>query len=95
MQILKVDQTGTQFQIREGEYVSVLKIGKEELFEILHNIYQKKSFYDFDTIQEDVLQIKNPVEKEITTQIIDKIKEFVTQVDTLKAKINAKYPDIK
>jgi len=93
MKILEYTDNEARFNISEAKQVRVLDLSREDLFKIMENIYDDKLFYDMSDIDTIVEAIKNPVEKEITTQIIEKIQEFSEHVDDLKASLSSKYPE--
>lgn len=93
MQILKSVEGTTYFILSDEKKVSVLDIQRNDLFAMMENVYADKRYYELDDVQEMITQIKNPVEREIATQIVEKIKEFAEQVDNLKARLIAQYPE--
>ncbi|OHO47792.1 hypothetical protein HMPREF2593_08495, partial [Enterococcus sp. HMSC035C10] len=68
--------------------------GAYDLLNILNDIYETKEkiIIPNDT---DLEEIKNPVEKEIVQQIIQKISDFVGNIDNLREEIQAQFPEIE
>ncbi|KRL74749.1 hypothetical protein FD08_GL001473 [Lentilactobacillus parakefiri DSM 10551] len=56
------------------------------------NVYEDSEYYDFNV--NDLENIKNPVEKEITKQLMDKIKEFSDNSEDLKKQFDGKFPEL-
>lgn len=46
-------------------------------------------------LNSELEHIKNPVEKEIVKQIIQKVKDFSDNVENIRDEVNSPFPDIK
>ena len=93
MKVLKIDSGKSYFIVRENEIIPE-DVSREDLLNILNDIYETKEkiIIPNDT---DLEEIKNPVEKEIVQQIIQKISDFVGNVDNLREEIQAQFPEIE
>ncbi|HHK5579113.1 TPA: hypothetical protein ACQUH3_000001, partial [Streptococcus mutans] len=61
---------------------------------ILNLIYETDDEIEIPSL-EIIEKIKNPVEKEIVHQIIQKIEEFKENVENLRKEINSQFPKIE
>jgi hypothetical protein len=93
MKVLKIDSGKSYFIVRENEIIPE-NVSREDLLNILNDIYETKEkiIIPNDT---DLEEIKNPVEKEIVQQIIQKISDFVGNIDNLREEIQAQFPEIE
>lgn len=92
MQILTND-SGCYFIIKERN-VRPEALSKNDLLDLFNAIYQE----DITTLQipedTEIENIKNPVEKEIVIQIIQKVKEFVDNLNQIKHDIDSSFPSL-
>ncbi|WP_419154369.1 hypothetical protein [Weissella viridescens] len=74
----------------------VMKLTRENLLELFRNIYQNPTCLtqDEETINLLIAQINNPVEAEVTKQILFQLRDFVDNVDILKNEVNSKFPNL-
>ncbi|BDX42041.1 MULTISPECIES: hypothetical protein [Enterococcus] len=93
MKVLKIDSGKSYFIVRENEIIPE-DVSREDLLNILNDIYETKEkiIIPNDT---ELEEIKNPVEKEIVQQIIQKISDFVGNIDNLREEIQAQFPEIE
>ena len=93
MKVLKIDSGKSYFIVRENEIIPE-DVSRADLLNILNDIYETKEkiIIPNDT---DLEEIKNPVEKEIVQQIIQKISDFVGNIDNLREEIQAQFPEIE
>lgn len=93
MHILTND-SGCYFIINERK-VRPEALSKNDLLDLFNAIYQIE---DITTLQipedTEIENIKNPVEKEIVIQIIQKVKEFVDNLDQIKHDIDSSFPSL-
>ncbi|HEM3609251.1 TPA: hypothetical protein U1C77_000098 [Streptococcus suis] len=92
MQILTNDSE-CYFIIKERN-VRPEALSKNDLLDLFNAIYQE----DITTLQipedTEIENIKNPVEKEIVIQIIQKVKEFVDNLNQIKHDIDSSFPSL-
>lgn len=92
MNILEIND-GTPYLCKDkSEKYSVCKLTREELVGLFMNVYEDSEYYDFNV--DDLENIKNPVEKEITKQLLVKIKEFSDNSEDLKKEFDDKFPEL-
>lgn len=94
MKILESTDRGNYFVLDKDEKEPVLEITRDNLFKMMENVYSNKDFYDMEDSSLIISEMKNPIEKEIANQIVNKIKEFQGQVDNIKARLDAQYPEV-
>ncbi|CAM2736832.1 hypothetical protein [Streptococcus mutans] len=93
MEILKNERNNCFFVVDE-ENIKPEDLSKEHLVSILNLIYETDDEIEIPS-PEIIEKIKNPVEKEIVHQIIQKIEEFKENVENLRKEINSQFPKIE
>ena len=93
MEILKNERNNCFFVVDE-ETIKPEDLSKEHLVSILNLIYETDDEIEIPS-PEIIEKIKNPVEKEIVHQIIQKIEEFKENVENLRKEINSQFPKIE
>lgn len=68
------------------------ELSKNDLLDLFNNIYDLADISMLQVPSEEIDNIKNPVEKEIVNQIIQKIKEFVDNLEQIKRDIESSFP---
>ncbi|WP_247908514.1 hypothetical protein [Streptococcus anginosus] len=93
MKILEIN-TECYFLIN-GKKVKPEELSKNDLLDLFNAIYQQE---DVATIQipeaDEIDNIKNPVEREIVNQIIQKVIEFVNNLGQIKQDIESSFPSL-
>ncbi|AAN59220.1 TPA: hypothetical protein ACPQXA_001333 [Streptococcus mutans] len=93
MEVLKIEGNNCFF-IVDAENIKPEDLSKEHLVSILNLIYETDDEIEIPSL-EIIEKIKNPVEKEIVHQIIQKIEEFKENVENLRKEINSQFPKIE
>lgn len=95
MQILTVNEKGSYFLI-DGNSIKPENLSKDNLLKLFNEIYQLEEINALQ-IPDGVAinKIKNPVEKEIVNQIIQKVEEFVNNLEQTKQDIESSFPNLK
>lgn len=93
MEVLKIEGNNCFF-IVDAENIKSEDLSKEHLVSILNLIYETDDEIEIPSL-EIIEKIKNPVEKEIVHQIIQKIEEFKENVENLRKEINSQFPKIE
>lgn len=94
MKILKVDDTGCYFLIEDRE-IEPESLSKGDLLNLFDKIYQLENEKEVQIPEkQEINAIKNPVEKEIVNQIIQKVKEFTDNLDQIKQDIESSFPSL-
>ena len=93
MKILEIN-TECYFLIN-GKKIKPEELSKNDLLDLFNAIYQQE---DVATIQipeaDEIDNIKNPVEREIVNQIIQKVIEFVNNLGQIKQDIESSFPSL-
>ena len=94
MQILTIN-TECYFLIN-GRKVEPKNLSKQDLLKLFNDIYELENI-DLLKIPEDdeIDKIKNPVEKQIVSQIIQKIQEFKDNLGQMKKNIESSFPSLE
>ena len=93
MQILTVS-TECYFMVGEKE-IKPEELSKNDLLELFSSIYELEDINELQIPAEsEIDNIKNPVEKEIVNQIVQKIKEFTDNLDQIKQDIDSSFPSL-
>lgn len=94
MIILELNEGKSNFLI-EDKYIAPEELSRDDLLKILNKIYEDKD----DSIEipqkEAIEEIKNPIEKEIVQQIIQKIFEFKENVENIRQEVQSQFPPIE
>ncbi|MCO4472394.1 hypothetical protein Si131_00636 [Streptococcus infantarius subsp. infantarius] len=95
MQILTVNEKGSYFLI-DGNSIKPENLSKDNLLKLFNEIYQLEEINALQIPDEVAInKIKNPVEKEIVNQIIQKVEEFVNNLEQTKQDIESSFPNLK
>lgn len=94
MKILKVESGYAKFLINDKE-IKPDELSRKDLLDLLNNIYDlpNQSLLSIPNTSEMNL-IRNPIEKEIVNQIIQKIVDFSDNVINIQNEINLSFPAI-
>lgn len=94
MKILEIRQGKSSFLIR-GEHVEPESLSRDDLMYLLNKIYEDET-ESIEIPHQKLLQdIKNPIEKEIVQQIIQKISEFKSNVNNIRQEVQSQFPPIE
>ncbi|HFI0622190.1 TPA: hypothetical protein ACGO3V_001696 [Streptococcus suis] len=94
MQILIINSE-CYFLINHRE-VKPENLSKQDLLELFNNIYDLADINSLQIPEDtEIDKIKNPVEKEIVNQIIQKIQEFKDNLEQIKQDIESSFPSLE
>ncbi|WFB92619.1 hypothetical protein NWE22_03805 [Streptococcus parasuis] len=94
MKILTINQE-CNFLINERE-VKPEDLSKEDLLALFNTIYELDNINSLQIPEDtEINNIKNPVEKEIVYQIIQKIQEFKDNLEQIKQDIESSFPNLQ
>ncbi|HEM3706822.1 TPA: hypothetical protein U1D12_000808 [Streptococcus suis] len=94
MKILTINQE-CNFLINERE-VKPEDLSKEDLLALFNTIYELDNINSLQIPEDtEINNIKNPVEKEIVYQIIQKIQEFKDNLEQIKQDIESSFPNLE
>lgn len=93
MKILIVNSGKSKFVIGENN-VEPENLSRADLLMILNNIYESEENVVIPSIEE-LDEIRNPIEKEIVQQIIQKISDFSNNVENIRQEVQAQFPVIE
>ena len=94
MKILTINQE-CNFLINERE-VKPEDLSKEDLLALFNTIYELDNINSLKIPKDtEINNIKNPVEKEIVYQIIQKIQEFKDTLEQIKQDIESSFPNLE
>jgi hypothetical protein len=94
MKILTINQE-CNFLINERE-VKPEDLSKEDLLALFNTIYELDNINSLKIPKDtEINNIKNPVEKEIVYQIIQKIQEFKDNLEQIKQDIESSFPNLE
>ena len=94
MQVLTVNG-GCYFLIDDNQ-VKPENLTKDDLLKLFNEIYEIEDIKSVELPTEGELNnIKNPVEKEIVNQLIQKIEEFINNLESIKRDIESSFPSIE
>ena len=93
MKVLIVNSGKSKFVIG-GNNVEPENLSRADLLMILNNIYESEENVVIPSIEE-LDEIRNPIEKEIVQQIIQKISDFSNNVENIRQEVQAQFPVIE
>ncbi|RRD32312.1 hypothetical protein EII38_00845 [Streptococcus minor] len=94
MKILTINQE-CNFLINERE-VRPEDLSKQDLLELFNTIYELDDINSLQIPEDtEINNIKNPVEKEIVNQIVQKIQEFKDNLEQIKQDIESSFPNLE
>ena len=93
MKVLIVNSGKSKFVIGENN-VEPENHSRADLLMILNNIYESEENVVIPSIEE-LDEIRNPIEKEIVQQIIQKISDFSNNVENIRQEVQAQFPVIE
>lgn len=93
MKVLIVNSGKSKFVIGENN-VEPENLSRDDLLMILNNIYESEENVVIPSIEE-LDEIRNPIEKEIVQQIIQKISDFSNNVENIRQEVQAQFPIIE
>lgn len=94
MEILKFEQNKVFFIVND-KYIKPQALNKNHLLTILNDIYELEDSNSLTIPDTEQLEcLRNPIEKEIVSHILEKIKEFQNNVIHVKEEINSQFPEI-
>lgn len=93
MKVLIVNSGKSKFVIGENN-VDPENLSRNDLLMILNNIYESEEKVVIPSIEE-LDGIRNPIEKEIVQQIIQKISDFSNNVENIRQEVQAQFPVIE
>lgn len=93
MKVLIVNSGKSKFVIGENN-VDPENLSRNDLLMILNNIYESEENVVIPSIEE-LDEIRNPIEKEIVQQIIQKISDFSNNVENIRQEVQAQFPVIE
>lgn len=71
-------------------------LSKEDLLALFNTIYELDNINSLQIPEDtEINNIKNPVEKEIVYQIIQKIQEFKDNLEQIKQDIESSFPNLE
>ncbi|HEL0004425.1 hypothetical protein [Streptococcus equi] len=94
MEVLTINQE-CSFLINERE-IKPEDLSKQDLLELFNTIYELDDINSLQIPDDvEINKIKNPVEKEIVNQIIQKIQEFKDNLEQIKQDIESSFPNLE
>ncbi|MCW6659835.1 hypothetical protein NHG25_05010 [Aerococcaceae bacterium NML191292] len=94
MEILVQNNNSYFFNI-EGENVKPEDLSRDNLLWLLNEIYHLSTKEDIIFPGDSIIcEIKNPIEREIVQQILQKVSEFKNNVDNIRREIESQFPEI-
>jgi hypothetical protein len=95
MKVLEKDNEGCYFIIKSKK-VKPENLSKDDLLGLFNDIYILEDINSLEIPNDtEIGEIKDLVEKEIVTQIIQKIQEFKNNLKNMKNEIESSFPDIQ
>lgn len=93
MKVLEVNSEKSYFVVGQKK-VEPENLSRDDLLMILNNIYESEEDVVIPS-SEELDKIRNPIEKEIVQQIIQKIYDFSNNVENIRQEVQAQFPVIE
>lgn len=94
MKVLEINNGKSVFLIEQGHVVPQ-ELSRDDLLYILNKIYENETECIEIPKTEIIEEIKNPIEKEIVQQIMQKISEFNINVKNIRQEVQSQFPPIE
>ena len=94
MELLKIKNNKGLF-LKNGSYLSVKEMGREDLLTMLDKIYEDDSFVVVDISDENIDNINDPAEKIIFRNVYHKVFDYYNNRDNLRNEINDLFIDFE
>lgn len=94
MQVLTIDNGKSSFVVKENNVVPE-NLSRNDLLTILNDIYEATEETVLIPTSEELDRIRNPIEKEIVEQILQKISDFLSNVENIRQEVQAQFPTIE
>ncbi len=94
MKVLEISLGKSRF-IVSGEEVVPEELSRENLLKILNDVYESRAEEVTIPDRAELEAIKNPVEREIVQQILQKISDFKNNVENIRQEIETQFPSIQ
>lgn len=94
MQVLTIDIGRSSFVVKENNVVPE-NLSRNDLLTILNDIYEATEETVLIPTSEELDRIRNPIEKEIVEQILQKISDFLSNVENIRQEVQAQFPTIE
>lgn len=94
MKVLEISLGKSRF-IVSGEEVVPEELSRENLLKILNDVYESRTEEVTIPDRAELEAIRNPVEREIVQQILQKISDFKNNVENIRQEIETQFPSIQ
>lgn len=94
MQVLIINLGKSSFVVGKN-YVAPENLSRDDLLTMLNNIYEATEENIVIPNSEKLDEIKNPIEKEIVQQILQKISDFSSNIENIRQEVQAQFPIIE
>lgn len=94
MQVLAINHGKSSFVVGEKKVVPE-NLSRDDLLTILNNIYEATEESIVIPGSGELKEIRNPVEKEIVEQILQKISDFLSNVENIRQEVQTQFPIIE
>lgn len=92
MNLIITCKGNAQIFINDSMSYLVMELNGDQLLEIFKALYNNPGQFNF-AYQDLLAQITNPVEREVTKQILHKMQEFDENSSSLMQEIDEKFPE--
>lgn len=93
--IFKITEQGNAALEFDSKQVLFMSLNRNELLEVFDYVYNNPKSLDFSVAFQLLDDLRNPVEKEITKQILSKLQEFDENSEIIKRELDDKFPGLQ
>lgn len=94
MQVLVINHGKSSFVVGEKNVVPE-NLSRNDLLTMLNDIYEATEETVVIPASEKLDEIKNPIEREIVEQILQKISDFFSNVENIRQEVQTQFPTIE
>lgn len=94
MRVLNISSGKSNFIVDDNS-VDPEELSREDLLKIMSDIYESTREEIIIPEKTELDEIKNPVEREIVKQIIQKISDFKDNIENIRQEVKTEFPEIE
>lgn len=91
MKVLKIDEGKCFFISKNGNYLPIVDISKDDIFYILNLIFENE---DVELDESKDVEILNDVEKIIYINLEEQVNKFISEKNNLKIEIENEFKEV-
>lgn len=90
----KINDAGSAELEVDSNLFEIMSLDREQLLKIFKFMYENSNSLNFDDAFVQLDGFRNPVEREVTKQILQKLRDFDENSASIKSEFDEKFPGI-